>query len=218
MSLRKKALSLGLAGLLSGCVSSSPVYDTNGNYLGERTDFDPGKTLQFMGYGLAGLAGLGIAQNTQNAMRAYQFGRGVGMLGEHVSQNSQQPVILQYPNSRPQTLFFACNDWIDFNRNGCVDFPSEIVNIKSRFTTKEKIVFTTRILRKKGKDTKFELRNEKGIVVLTNTVKLPTNDSFRWFYFSEGKLEPGTYKGSWYISEKKGEAFAGSTQIEVVGN
>jgi hypothetical protein len=89
---RTIGFAVSLAMLLHGCTSSRSVYDAHGQLVGYREEFDPGKTLMVLGFGLSGLASSGIAKNAAAAADAYRYGQALSALGQVVSTESRGEV------------------------------------------------------------------------------------------------------------------------------
>lgn len=96
--------SLGLAGLLSlspGCMTTRPIYDTEGNYLGKKTELDKEKTEDFFVWGVTGLlinanfgpVGTRLERVAGSALN--NVARGA------LNKNDGKPIIVQKPTSRP---------------------------------------------------------------------------------------------------------------------
>jgi len=83
---------VSLAVLLNACTSSRPIYDAHGRLVGHREEFDPGKTLMVLGFGLSGLASSGIAKNAAAAADAYRYGQALSAVGRIVSTERGRPL------------------------------------------------------------------------------------------------------------------------------
>lgn len=73
----------------TACTSPRPIYDEQGRYVGQREEFDAGKTLNFMGSVMLGFVPFG--KNAQAAARAAQYGHLLRATGSLASASAEAP-------------------------------------------------------------------------------------------------------------------------------
>ena len=80
---------LACAGLR--CTSTQPIYDSQGYYVGQREEFDAGKTLSLFGSVMSGLAPLGA--NAQSAAQVAAYEADLGLHGIALVELQDQAVL-----------------------------------------------------------------------------------------------------------------------------
>ncbi len=206
--MKKSMLSAILASTiaLSGCTTYAPRYDSQGRYIGEQEVEDPGRTVATIGVLNGGLLGLALQamgdHTSKEQQRQINEARMYGMQRQ-INQFSGNNQFRQQVYIPPQqNLFFACNNFMDFDEDGYLS-PQEIVGKKDQFNIGESIHFVSIAPRLQGQAIIFELYDGNGILVdaSSKTKKL----SFSGNYYSTPIAPPqtaGSYIGVWYANGK----------------
>lgn len=108
---------------------------------------------------------------------------------------------------------FACNFYMDFDRDNCVDWD-EFVWIKKCFGQDEDVTVVFGPIDRKGSRTTLQLWDKHGRVVNEWHGEVLASNWVRWHKFSHGTLQPGTYAA---VLSVEGEHF-GTVHFEIVSD
>ena len=99
----------------------------------------------------------------------------------------------------PQCRVFSCNSIRDVDKDGKIDYPIDIVNEKSVFSTSETITLMCEIVGGAGKELEVVVHNQEMRPTWVSLGRIKSNSEFGWIRGSPGDLQPGITEATWSL-------------------